>query len=300
MASNASPCPRRSGFTLIELLVVIAIIAVLIGLLLPAVQKVRESAARSQCTNNLKQMGIAFQTFHDAAGYLPCGGTNAWPNAASAGQTQNGSWAFQILPFIEQNNAYNAFGTAKAVPIKTYFCPSRRQPIVSQNGYNAPNALMDYYANAQNNPNSNGNIQGVTNFRGIVAAMNIPPITIPQIQNGTSNTIEVAEKSLYTDAYQGNVTVDGSGYTWGYDFGGCGNWDNTLGRVDIQPTQDTASNLGINCQGDGGTHGFGSIHQTGFNAVYADGHVRNVSYSIPLVSLVWACNIHNTNTIPNY
>jgi prepilin-type N-terminal cleavage/methylation domain-containing protein/prepilin-type processing-associated H-X9-DG protein len=299
MTLSYSPRPRRSAFTLIELLVVIAIIAVLIGLLLPAVQKVRESAARSQCTNNLKQMGIAFQAFHDNLGYLPAGGTNGFPNAAAAGQSQTASWAFQILPFIEQNNVYNAFGTASSVPIKTYFCPSRRQPTTTNfNGGNR--GLMDYYANAENSRDANGSPQGVNGFRGIVAPKDIPPVAMPQIRNGTSNTIEVGEKSLYTNAYTGGSTVDNGGYSWGYDFGGCGNWDNTLGRVDIQPTQDTDSSVGINCQGDGGTHGFGSAHGTGFNAVYADGHVRNVSYSIPLVSLVWACNINNQNIIPNY
>src|SRR2546422_1849685 len=91
---------NRQGFTLIELLVVIAIIAILIALLVPAVQKVREAAARTQSTNNLKNIGLAMHGFHDANKRLPWNGV-AGVNAA-AGNNTTGSWAFQILPYIDQ------------------------------------------------------------------------------------------------------------------------------------------------------------------------------------------------------
>ncbi len=225
--------PWRLAFTLIELLVVIAIIAILIGLLLPAVQKVREAAARTQCTNNLKQIGLGAQNFHDTVGYLPTGGTNTNGIQLNATNTtpiltntnggpnfQTTSWAYEILPYIEQQNVYNlaqAVGNENngqnaitMAVIKTYFCPSRRSPQVS-NGYGG----MDYAGN-----NENGT--------GAIKLGNAGTLTLAQITSadGTSNTMLVGEKNLCIPKLNnGGDVCDNRGYTWGYDFGGSGNYD---------------------------------------------------------------------------
>ncbi len=141
---------RAKGFTLIELLVVIAIIAILIALLVPAVQKVREAANVAQCKNQLKQIGLAFQSHHDTFGVFPSGGTS-WQDSArvrdangspSDYRSQSWGWAYQILPYIEQENLWSARSdlSVAETAVATYLCPSFRGPVVRRTAQAPPDA----------------------------------------------------------------------------------------------------------------------------------------------------------------
>src|SRR5687768_13923726 len=129
--------PRRPAFTLIELLVVIAIIAILIGLLLPAVQKVREAAARTQCQNHLKQIGLAAHNYESTNGFLPPfqhTKTFTLTDGSTVTRTSNGSIFALILPYVEQANKYNLFNFDYDVNSDTWIGAPLPSPGASTNG----------------------------------------------------------------------------------------------------------------------------------------------------------------------
>src|SRR5262245_58498581 len=219
----------RSGFTLIELLVVIAIIGVLIALLLPAVQKVREAANHAQCKNNLKQIGLAVHNFHDSNNYFPTHGDNGTIVRLSSGSPatptstpyQRAGFFFQILPYIEQNSVYSHPDNAviNATPIKIYFCPSRRGPTIRTNAAGGnPQALLDYVVpvHGLNPATGTGNCWGLGSStteqplynHGVIVRSGVGtdgalrPGRMIDLTDGTSNTIMISEGAISTTHYK--------------------------------------------------------------------------------------------------
>jgi prepilin-type N-terminal cleavage/methylation domain-containing protein len=275
MRRYLSDRPRPSAaFTLIELLVVIAIIGVLIGLLLPAVQKVREAAARLQCQNNLKQIGIAFHNHHDQIGFLPGGGADWWSTPVyvngqpAVGLTQEAGWGFQILPYVEAANVWrggqatNDFDRARVAvgaTLSIFFCPSRRRPqttVFSSPAYlgGTPTtvALCDYAG-------SNYEETGVVIYRTLVR--------FADITDGLSNTLLVGDKRLNIRLLGQPQADDDTGYASGFDA-------DVVRYTTRPPAPDYNAPTG---DGDGR---FGSSHTGRFNVVLGDGSVRPVSYSV--------------------
>jgi prepilin-type N-terminal cleavage/methylation domain-containing protein len=273
---------RRSAFTLVELLVVIAIIGILVALLLPAIQAAREAGRRTQCTNHLKQIGLAIHNHHDTLEYFPSGGTVPWAGitlTAGSGMptdanTQGVSWAYQILPYFEQQNMKDSTFDVNVLAqkaVNSYFCPSRRR--VSRNGVNV---LMDYAsATPANAPNSwdqywygetwtvpvNSQYWGAITRTGTQGS----PVGLNAIVDGTSNTLLVSEKRLNKQNYAIGDWHDDRGWTDGWD-------PDVVRYTGYRPQPDPLS--GVN------GYEFGSAHPGGIVAVLCDGSTRNIRYEI--------------------
>ena len=269
-----------SGFTLIELLVVIAIIAILIALLLPAVQQAREAARRTQCKNNLKQLGIALHNHHDTYGFLPSGGHH-WSNApdySSAGSPeiapkQRAGWAFQLLPFMEQTNLWEGSGMSNnddrqrqaiSTPVAGLHCPSRRGPFAldpTGSWYGPSGSYEHAQTDYAGNVGSGGN--------GIIVRTNSDQtgrtIAFRDVTDGTSSPFAIGEKRLNIAQLGRYQSDDNEGYTSG--------WDHDVIRYsNREPRPDVRTGTGDSR--------FGSSHPGGLHALFTDGAVHFISYNI--------------------
>jgi prepilin-type N-terminal cleavage/methylation domain-containing protein/prepilin-type processing-associated H-X9-DG protein len=293
---------KRPGFTLIELLVVIAIIGILIALLLPAVQKVREAANRAQCQNNLKQLGIALHNFHQNHQVFPASGWTK-PGALNPDGTFHG-WRTFILPYIEQENLKDLCDITKhywegqnlaagAKEIKTFLCPTvpLRNPTTfaidhpprPAMNFDEPLAPTDYEACMGVKANINENLYGTTATSRSVMFRD-SSIRITDITDGSSNTIMVVEcaarplvffgRQAFPDEFndQGIGWIDSEG---GFSLDGS-NIDGT-----IQGKGPNETPIAINATNFSEPYSF---HSGGANFLFADGHVQFVRDSIGLLT----------------
>jgi prepilin-type N-terminal cleavage/methylation domain-containing protein/prepilin-type processing-associated H-X9-DG protein len=296
---------RRPGFTLIELLVVIAIIAILIGLLLPAVQKVREAANRARCTNNLKQMGLALHAYHDANGVFPAGVRTGAGNFLS--------FHVHILPYLEQSNLYQQFNfnapydnptnlALGLVLVPNYRCPTATQ-LYTQYGTGEwsggqPTLTHHYYGVAGplgTNPQTGQPYQFRTTNQGNEATQGIlgmgSKVRLTDITDGTSNTLLLGEMS-WKDANYYRVWIRGT-----YDDTATPDRDTTCCRNVANPFKSTPYNGTDNANNTS----FGSEHTGGgANFALADGSVRWVSAGISMETYLSVASYNGGETVNDF
>ncbi|HWB10446.1 MAG TPA: DUF1559 domain-containing protein [Pirellulales bacterium] len=279
--------PRRRGFTLVELLVVIAIIGILVALLLPAVQAARESARRTQCSNNLKQMGIAFHNYLDVMRHLPPGYLAAGPYVDGQTDTTPGwGWAAFLLPNMEQNAVYQSANfnlpieqpaNAPAVQIRVapYLCPSDTAPNVP---YAVPNASGGTVALAA--PASYAACTGSDAFEVFAATgdgvfYRNSGTTFADIRDGTTFTILAGDrafgisKGIWAGAMNNGTVVRGSYNTCQPIVAGT-----YLQAAGLTLAHAHLNNAVFDGNDGAGLDDFSSMHPAGSNFVFADGSVH--------------------------
>jgi len=314
---------RRLGFTLVELLVVIAIIGILVSLLLPAVQSARESARRAQCSNNLKQIALAFLNHEQAHGHLPAGGWGwRWmgdPNSGF-GRKQPGGWCYGILPYIEQESLRNLgvgrTGTAlqadlvtvHSTPVAMFNCPTRRAAIAFPyvddfgSGYEGFNNLRGFpspLVAARGDYAANGGSDGAQAPEG-AATLELGQTTDDwldtRLRNGVMGQVSMVRiadiRDGTTNTYLvGERNINPDHYLTGLD---PADDNNHYVGIDLDTVRWTCNNAtSTTCtgyrpyqdtRGVGTRYAFGSAHPGGFNMALCDGSVRLISYSIDVLT----------------
>ncbi len=293
---------RRPAFTLVELLVVMAIIALLVGLLLPAVQKVREAGARVSCSNNLKQIGLAFHNYEGTFKKLP-------PSRLS---DLHATWAVLILPYLEQDNLfrqwdlsqiyYDQSPSARLTSVPTYFCAARRaadtspgasiagdfNDDISPFGPHTPGALGDYGVCTGTNNCDGCDCQGAANgaFRSNIDQFGNPvgALRLVDIADGLSNTFFAGEKHVVLNHF-GEGYLDCSLYNG--DYWTCSSRSAGPNFVLAQAPTDLVMS-------------FGSYHPGICQFVLGDGSVRSLSNSTDPSVLALLADVSDGQVVPDY
>jgi prepilin-type N-terminal cleavage/methylation domain-containing protein/prepilin-type processing-associated H-X9-DG protein len=271
----------RNAFTLIELLVVIAIIAILLGMLLPAVQKVRESALRSQCGNNLKQIGLALNTYHDSHQGFPPGYRASMPYVDGSNDTSPGwGWGAFILPHLEEMPLYRRLDFNQPVEnstfiqnrVKVYLCPA---DLIPDGPVGVPDAFGNTLALAA--PSSyaacaGGDESGTADQRGLGVFYRNSRTRIAEISDGTSQTILVGDRAwvnangIWAGAINRGVCLRGSRNS------NPGSSASSSPAATLVLAHSHLNNATSDT--DGGLDDFSSWHGGGSNFVFADGSVH--------------------------
>jgi prepilin-type N-terminal cleavage/methylation domain-containing protein/prepilin-type processing-associated H-X9-DG protein len=308
--------PNR-GFTLIELLVVIAIIAILIGMLIPAVMKVKQAAAKTACGNNLKQIGLGLVNYESTNGSFPPGGVSL-----NAGGSNNyGNWAIYLLPFVEQNNLFAQYNFAKnnedpanaavvGTPVKVYSCPSDPNAgIASQPASGTYSGTLPHYATGSyrgvdgtsanfttfwDNPGTGaaGATRGVlhsTNVGHTDGATTWTPEKITTITDGASNTLMVGE--YYTATTPGRTTF------WAYTYTCYAIGSAMPASQYLLADFDLCGTFG---NSNACKRAFGSYHTGGLNFVFADGSVHFISSNINTTVYLALATVAGNETVGAY
>ncbi len=287
------PNLRRPAYSVIEFVVIVAIFTLLVGMLLPAIQKMRAAASRYACSSHLKEIAIGILTYHDVQGHLPQGGKNGCdsprhpsrsktcvldytqlPFTSDQGtppeQRSEWSWTYKILPYIHQNELFiePSHDLVRKAPIPIYFCPARRSPQSFQNL-----AKGDYAGNSGTSLDRNL-------LTGVITPTGTRYVKLEDITDGLAQTVLVGEKRMKRDRFFVTLDDNESYYSPG--------WDVEVVRAAI-PDLDTGLNCGPNpditrtlqppfMDLNSGLNQFGSSHVLGTNLAVCDGSVRHIRF----------------------